>query len=266
MIVSGEPPSPAASRIATELRALDLDVSWSFESTSAQTDLILSRILGEEPNLKALLDRQSYIEESNPLAKVVNRSHAVERALSKFFQSNAFQAAGILHPSTYLFQPGDSSSRLLSESSLPLVVKPDIGLMGRGVRLLDSRAAVTEFLRDRPEVDQVIQPFFAEARETFRLITTRNSPIAGCSRRARDREWRANAALGATVAPHTFTIAEWDVAARAVEALDLDLGGVDLVRTAEGPLVLEVNASPGLTGIESVCGNVAKLICEAILD
>ena len=137
--------------------------------------------------------------------------------------------------------------------------------MGTGVQLLESTDALKRFLQDRPEVDQVIQPFVTEARETFRLISTRESPVAGCSRRARHGEWRANAALGATVLPHTFRVDEWELAARAVNALDLDLGGVDLIRTAKGPLVLEVNPSPGLAGIESVCGNVAGLICEAIL-
>ena len=87
--------------------------------------------------------------------------------------------------------------------------------------------------------------------------------VAAIQRSAADGDFRSNLHRGGTAAPVRLTKQERDVARRAAQTIGLSVAGVDILRTSEGPKVLEVNSSPGLEGIETATGkDVASLIIQ----
>jgi ribosomal protein S6--L-glutamate ligase len=101
----------------------------------------------------------------------------------------------------------------------------------------------------------LVQEFVREANgRDIRCFVVGDEVVAAMQRAAVDGDFRANLHRGGTGSPVKLGTAERRIALRAAKVLGLGIAGVDLLRSARGPLVLEVNASPGLEGIESVTG------------
>jgi len=117
--------------------------------------------------------------------------------------------------------------------------------------------------------DVLIQEYVAESHgKDIRVIIVGDEVVAAMRRRARGREFRSNFHLNGTVEPVDLAPEYAEVARRAARVLGLNIAGVDLLEGADGPMVLEVNSSPGLQGIESASGvDVAGAIVDhAIRD
>ena len=114
--------------------------------------------------------------------------------------------------------------------------------------------------------DYVIQPFIAEADGIdLRVLVVGDEAIAAMKRSAPPGEFRANIHKGATGEAITLTDDYTRLAIEATAALELEIAGVDLLETNEGPVVLEVNPSPGFEELESVTGiDIANAIIEFI--
>ncbi|MDE3029980.1 MAG: alpha-L-glutamate ligase, partial [Paracoccaceae bacterium] len=101
--------------------------------------------------------------------------------------------------------------------------------------------------------------------EDIRCLVIGGRVVAAMRRRAAEGEFRSNLHQGGTSEPVRITRAERETAIRAARAFRLGLAGVDMLRSSEGPKVLEVNSSPGFEGIESASGkNVAQLLFHEI--
>lgn len=187
-----------------------------------------------------------------------NPSDAIARARDKLRCHQLLAAQGIGLPATVFGDnPDDTADLLAMLGPPPHVIKLNEGAQGTGVMLTEKPSAsrsVVEALRGL-YADFLVQEFVAEARGADqRCFVVGDRVVAAMRRQAPRGDFRSNLHRGGTARAVVPTRAESEVAVRAAAALGLGVAGVDLIRSARGPLVLEVNASPGLEGIEDATG------------
>lgn len=166
--------------------------------------------------------------------------------------------AGIETPKTIAAGEGQNIGALLSNfSSMPIIVKLLESTHGAGVMLAETRrsaeATVEAFQKLGERV--IMQEFIAEASGSdVRAFVVDGKVVAAMERRAKEGEFRSNLHRGASAVSTILSKEEEWVAQHAAKILGLSIAGVDLLRSERGPLIIEVNASPGLEGIETVTG------------
>lgn len=161
----------------------------------------------------------------------------------------------------------DSALNVLGDT-YPIVIKMLQGSQGDGVFLGENknsaRSLISSFLRLKEEV--LLQRFIKESNgKDIRVFIVGGEVVATMERSAQPGEFRSNLHRGAQARKIKITDEETDIALRAAALMGLKVAGVDILRSDTGPMVLEVNASPGLEGIEKttrvdVAGHIIKLI------
>ncbi|MEZ5042592.1 MAG: RimK family alpha-L-glutamate ligase [Saprospiraceae bacterium] len=150
----------------------------------------------------------------------------------------------------------------------PVVIKLLEGTHGIGVILCETiqqaESTVEAFQRLKERV--ILQEFIHEAEGAdIRAFIVAGEVVAVMKRQAKEGEFRSNLHRGASAVTDHLTPIETNIVCRAAKAMGLSVAGVDLLRSNRGPLIMEVNASPGLEGIETVTGiNVAAKIMALI--
>ncbi|MDE2315551.1 MAG: 30S ribosomal protein S6--L-glutamate ligase [Xanthomonadaceae bacterium] len=198
-----------------------------------------------------------------------NSSDAVLRARDKLRSLQILAAQGIAMPVTVFGDnPDDTEDLLAMLGEPPHVIKLNEGSQGTGVVLAEKRSAsqsVIEAFRGL-YANFLVQEFIAEAKGCdLRCFVVGGKVVAAMQREASPGDFRANLHRGGSAVQIKPSAAERQVAVRAAAALGLGVAGVDLLRSERGPLVLEVNASPGLEGIEATTGvDVAGAIVELL--
>ncbi len=187
-----------------------------------------------------------------------NSSDAILRARDKLRSHQLLAAEGIGLPATVFGDNPDDTADLLSMlGPPPHVIKLNEGTQGAGVMLTEKLSAskgVIEALRGL-YANFLVQEFVAEAKGAdLRCFVVGGRVVAAMKRQAPKGDFRSNLHRGGSAKGVRASAAEQDVAIRAARVLGLGVAGVDLIRSARGPLVLEVNASPGLEGIEEASG------------
>ncbi|RDZ29518.1 30S ribosomal protein S6--L-glutamate ligase [Lysobacter silvisoli] len=187
-----------------------------------------------------------------------NTSDAILRARDKLRSHQLLAAEGIGLPATVFGDNPDDTADLLSMlGPPPHVIKLNEGTQGAGVMLTEKLSAsrgVIEALRGL-YANFLVQEFIAEAKGAdLRCFVVGGKVVAAMKRQAPKGDFRSNLHRGGTAKGVKASAAEQDVAIRAARVLGLGVAGVDLIRSDRGPLVLEVNASPGLEGIEEASG------------
>ena len=187
-----------------------------------------------------------------------NPSSAIRAARDKLRCHQLLAAQGIDMPVTVFGDnPDDTDDLLAMLGAPPHVIKLTEGSQGRGVMLTEKPSAsrgVVDALRGL-YASFLLQEFIAEAGGAdLRCLVVGGEVVAAMRRQAPEGDFRANLHRGGVAEGVQATAAEADLAVRAARALGLGVAGVDLVASARGPLVLEVNASPGLEGIERSTG------------
>lgn len=188
----------------------------------------------------------------------LNDSDALLRARDKLLALQRLSHAGLPVPATGMAHlPDDTDDLLDLVGGAPVVIKLLEGSQGLGVVLSETRQAaesVVEAFRNL-RAHFLVQRFIAEARgRDLRCLVIGGRVAAAMMRVARPGEFRANLHRGAEGRRVRLSPAERTTAEAAAKLLGLDVAGVDLLRTSQGPLVLEVNAVPGLEGIEATTG------------
>jgi len=139
----------------------------------------------------------------------------------------------------------------------PLVIKLLEGTQGKGVVLAETRKAAESVIGAFQQVGAniLVQQYIKEAKGTdIRAFVVGGRVVAAMERKAAPGEFRSNLHLGGTATPITLTRKERNTAVRAARVMGLDVAGVDIMRASSGPVVIEVNSSPGLEGIETSTG------------
>ena len=164
--------------------------------------------------------------------------------------------------------PDDTVDLLSMLGPPPHVIKLNEGTQGAGVMLTEKLSAsrgVIETLRGL-YAHFLVQEFIGEAKGAdLRCFVVGNQVVAAMRRQAPKGDFRSNLHRGGTAKAVKASKAEIETAVRAAKVLGLGVAGVDLIRSKRGPLVLEVNSSPGLEGIEAATGvDVAGRIIEHV--
>lgn len=199
----------------------------------------------------------------------LNGSDAILRARDKLRCHQLLAQQGIGMPRTVFGDNPDDTADLLNLlGKPPHVIKLVEGTQGTGVVLAEKASAsrsVIEAFRGL-YANFLVQEFIAEARGAdIRAFVVGRKVVAAMRRQAKPGEFRSNLHRGGSAEGVELSEREVDTAVRAAAVLGLGVAGVDMLRSKHGPLVLEVNSSPGLEGIEAATGvDVAGAMIEYI--
>ncbi|HPK09018.1 MAG: RimK family alpha-L-glutamate ligase [Saprospiraceae bacterium] len=184
---------------------------------------------------------------------------ALLKSRDKISCMQILSANGIRVPVSALSHNIENYNFLLDQVSLPpYIIKLIEGTHGMGVILSESKSnaesILEAFYSSRSKV--LVQKFISEAKGSdIRIFIVDGEIVGTMKRQAAKGEFRSNLHRGGTAEKINISHEEKETALKAAEIMGLKVAGVDMLQTKDGPLVLEVNASPGLEGIESVTGN-----------
>jgi ribosomal protein S6--L-glutamate ligase len=196
-------------------------------------------------------------------------SISIVRSRDKLRSIQLLSRAGIGIPKT-IFSRGftDIDEVMAALGGPPIIIKLARGTHGRGVVLAESRKAAKSvlqgfYLMDDDGTNILLQEYIEESAGTdIRAFVVGNRVVASMKRQSLTDDFRSNLHQGGEGTPIKLTEEEEKVATKAARAMGLSICGVDMIRSKRGPLVLEVNSSPGF-GIEAVTGrDVAEKIIE----
>lgn len=197
-------------------------------------------------------------------------SIAIVRARDKLRSAQILAKAGVDMPKTLISRNTADIDDLLDQIGLPVIIKLATGTHGNGVVLADTKKAAKStlqafYLYNEDGTNILLQEYIKESSGTdIRAFVVGNRVVASMQRRSLDDDFRSNLHKGGEGTPIKLTDDEKKMAVRAAKAMGLHIAGVDLMRSERGPLVLEVNASPGF-GIEKVTKrDVASKIIEYV--
>ena len=199
----------------------------------------------------------------------LNSAAAITQSRDKLFSLQLLLRNGVDIPTTgFANSPLDTDDLIKMVGGSPLIVKLLEGTQGKGVVLAETKKAAESVINAFKSLNAniLVQEFIKEANgKDLRLFVVDGKVVAAIQREAAPGEFRANIHMGGTASIVKPTTDEKRIAIKAAKAMDLRVAGVDIIRSAKGPLLLEVNSSPGLEGIEGatnkdIAGEMIKAI------
>jgi ribosomal protein S6--L-glutamate ligase len=199
----------------------------------------------------------------------VNTSDAIQRARDKLRSMQLLAQDGVGMPTTVCADNPDDTEDLIDMlGEAPHVIKLVEGTQGQGVVLTDTRSASQSLIEAFRGLRAhfLLQEFIREAKGAdLRAFVVGGRVVAAMLRQAKPGEFRSNLHRGGRATQVRLSAEERRTALRAARTMGLGIAGVDLLRSDRGPLLLEVNSSPGLEGIEGASGiDVANLVIRHI--
>lgn len=199
----------------------------------------------------------------------VNESVAISRSRDKLRSLQLLARKGIGLPVTgFAREPDDIKDLLGMVGGAPYVVKLLEGTQGMGVVLAETSKAAESVIQAfyGLQANILVQEFIKEAGGAdIRCFVVGDKVVGSMKRTAPEGEFRSNLHRGGTAALVKITPEERSTAARAAKIMGLNVAGVDILRSNHGPVVIEVNSSPGLNGIENATGlDIASMIIKFI--
>ncbi len=239
--------------------------------------------------LDAVICRPNFVEEpslhqftiqalQNLGLRVVNGS--IRAPKNKLDQRLRLAALNIPMPRWAIAHRPEQAVAAAEEIGYPVIVKMAFGTHGKGVFFAptsETLLPIIDYLAVRDKNPVIIEEFIKTrvsppdqsggvkrgSASDLRAFVLNGKVIAAMERVAKAGDVRANASIGGTGRPVTLSPEEERMAIAATEAFQLEISGVDILRSSRGPLVIEVNANPGFRELENVTGvNVAKAIIE----
>lgn len=198
-------------------------------------------------------------------------SIAIARVRDKLRSQQILTKAGIDTPKTVVSRNTADIDDLLDQIGLPVIIKLAVGTHGNGVVLAETKKAAKSalqafYLYNEDGTNILLQEYVKEsAGEDIRAFVVGSRVVASMKRQSLDDDFRSNLHKGGEGASVKLTPEETRIAIKAAREMGLHIAGVDMMRSSRGPLVLEVNASPGF-GIEKVTGrNVAEKMIDYVV-
>ena len=181
-------------------------------------------------------------------------SQAIVRSRDKLRSMQILSRAGLGLPKTAFTNYSKESAELVKEvGGAPLVIKLLEGTQGLGVVLAETDKAAKSVIEafHNLKARVIVQEFVAESKGAdIRAFVVEGEVVGAMKRQGKEGEFRSNLHRGGTGSLIKLSRAEKTAALTAAKALGLNIAGVDMLQSARGPLILEVNSSPGLEGIE----------------
>lgn len=228
-------------------------------------DAVIPRISAKRTFYGAAILRQ--FETMNTFC--LNSSLGMTNARDKLRCLQLLAGAGVELPSTS-FAHGleDTSDLIKTVGGTPLVVKLIEGTQGVGVVLVDTGKAAESVIQAfrGANANIIVQEYIEEAKGSdIRCFVVGDKVIAAMKRQSAEGDFRSNIHRGGIASLVKISKKEREVAIKAVKVMGLNCAGVDLLRSSRGPMILEINSSPGLEGIETTTKiNIADKIIEYI--
>jgi ribosomal protein S6--L-glutamate ligase len=199
----------------------------------------------------------------------LNNAAAITQSRDKLFSLQLLLNNDVSIPTTgFANSPLDTDDLIKMVGGSPLIVKLLEGTQGKGVVLAETKKAAESVINAFKSLNAniLVQEFIKEANgKDLRLFVVDGKVVAAMQREAAPGEFRANIHMGGTASVVKVTAEEKRIAIKATKAMNLKVAGVDIIRSSKGPLLLEVNSSPGLEGIEGatqkdIAGEMIKAI------
>ena len=199
----------------------------------------------------------------------VNESVAITRSRDKLRATQLLARRGIGLPVTgFANSPDDTEDLLEFVGGAPVVIKLLEGTQGVGVVLAETKKAAESVIEafSGLKANFMVQEFIKEAGGAdIRCLIVGDKVVAAMKRQGKEGEFRSNLHRGGSAKLIKITPEERSTAVRSAKVMGLNVAGVDLLRSNHGPVVMEVNSSPGLEGIEKATEkDVAGMIIEFI--
>tara|TARA_Y100001934_G_C12351843_1_gene775829 strand:+ start:1813 stop:2586 length:774 start_codon:yes stop_codon:yes gene_type:complete len=188
----------------------------------------------------------------------VNSSNSIANSRDKLRSLQILAEAGINMPMTgFASHTKDIEGVIETVGSIPLIMKLLQGTQGQGIVLAETKKAAESVMSAFRQLDAdiMVQEFIKESEGSdIRAFVVGERVVASMKRIAPEGEFRSNVHRGGIIEDIDLTEQEIYMAVKACKILGLSIAGVDLMRSNRGPLILEVNSSPGLQGIEASSG------------
>jgi ribosomal protein S6--L-glutamate ligase len=199
----------------------------------------------------------------------LNSAEAITQSRDKLFASQLFAKFDIHIPITgFAKSPLDTKDLIRMVNGAPLIIKLLESTQGKGVVLAETNKAAESVINAFKSVQTniLVQEFIKEANgQDIRCFVVDGKVVASIQRQAEKGEFRANIHQGGKASIVKITAEEKKLAIKASKVLNLAVAGVDIIRSNKGPLLLEVNSSPGLEGIENATGkDIANTLITTI--
>lgn len=199
----------------------------------------------------------------------LNSSEAITRSRDKLFSLQLLQKNNLNIPTSgFANSPADTTDLIDMVGGAPLIVKLLEGTQGKGVVLAETRKAAESVINafKSLKANLLVQEFIKEADgKDLRCFVIDGKIVASIERTAAPGEFRANIHQGGTASLVQISAEERKLAIKAAKTMGLEVAGVDIIRSSKGPLLLEINSSPGLEGIETATGiDVASAMIDSI--
>ncbi|ODN67781.1 30S ribosomal protein S6--L-glutamate ligase [Methylophaga muralis] len=251
-------------RCYMNITSMKPEVHYKGENLSGY-DAVIPRIGASVTFYGTAVLRQFEMMDVYPL----NESVAISRSRDKLRALQLLSRRGIGLPVTgFAHRPDDVDDLIKMVGGAPLVIKLLEGTQGIGVVLAETAGAaesvIEAFMGMKANI--LVQEFIKEAGGAdIRCFVVGEKVVAAMKRQGKEGEFRSNLHRGGTANLIRITPAERATAVRAAKTMGLNVCGVDLLRSNHGPVVMEVNSSPGLEGIEAATGkDIASLIIDFI--
>lgn len=199
----------------------------------------------------------------------INESVAISRSRDKLRSLQLLSRKGIGMPRTgFANRPDNVSDLIKNVGGAPVVIKLLEGTQGIGVVLADTEktaeAIIEAFMGLNANI--LVQEYVKEAGGAdIRCLVVGDKVVAAMKRQAAPGEFRSNLHRGGSASVVRLSPAERKTAVDAAKTMGLNMCGVDILRSNSGPVVMEVNSSPGLEGIENATGkDVAKIVIQCL--
>jgi ribosomal protein S6--L-glutamate ligase len=199
----------------------------------------------------------------------INPSIAITRSRDKLRSQQLLAMKGVDMPATgFAHAPSDIDDLIKVVGGTPLVIKLIEGTQGVGVVLAETTKAAESVIQTLMGLNAniIVQEFIKESKgEDIRCFVVGDKVVAAIKRQAEPGEFRANIHRGGMATSIKISKAERETAIKAAKIMGLSMAGVDMLRSKRGPLILEINSSPGLEGIETASQqDIAGLLIQYI--
>ena len=229
-------------------------------------DAVIPRIGASNTFYGAAVVRQFEMMHTYPL----NTSQAISRARDKLRALQLLARAGLGLPVTgFARSTKDIDGLIQLVGGAPPIIKLLEGTQGIGVVLAETDKAAESVMAAFIQLDAniLVQEFIKEAGGAdIRAFVIGDKVVAAMKRQGPEGEFRSNLHRGGTASPVKLTPEERSTAVRSAKILGLRVAGVDMLRSNHGPLIMEVNSSPGLEGIEQSSGKDVAAAIIAYLE
>ncbi len=242
------------------------DIFYKGESLR-DIDAVIPRIGASVTYYGAAVVRQ--FEMMNKFTAV--QSQALVRSRDKLRSLQILARAGIGLPKTVFTNYSKEVNKLIdSVGGAPLIVKLLEGTQGYGVVLAPTKKAAQSIIEafHSMKARVIVQEFISESKGAdLRVFVVNGKVVGAMKRQGKEGEFRSNLHQGGTSSLIKLNKKEREAALTAAQAMGLPIAGVDMLQSERGPLILEVNSSPGLEGIEKTTGkDVAGAIIRYVVS